>query len=101
MLRNTEKLHLRQMSQSLKSCCTYGILGVMMPAAGTDTKSLINAWRKTNEQELSNRLKMAFLLEGPGKSIDNLNIVPVTLTIYRPDDAAVLSKKTADRESLI
>jgi len=29
----------------------------MMPAAGTDTKSLNNAWRKTSEQGLSNNLK--------------------------------------------
>jgi hypothetical protein len=48
------------MSQSLISCCAYEISGVMMPAAGTDTKSLINAWRKTNEQELSNSLKIEY-----------------------------------------
>ena len=48
------------MSQSLISCCTYGIVGAMMPAAGTDTKSLINVWRKTNEQELSNSLKIEY-----------------------------------------
>jgi hypothetical protein len=30
---------------------------VTMPAAGTDTKSLISAWKKTNEQELFNNLK--------------------------------------------
>jgi hypothetical protein len=30
---------------------------VMMPAAGTDTKSLISAWKKTNEQELFTNLK--------------------------------------------
>jgi len=35
-------------------------MGVIMPAAGTGTKSLINAWRKTNEQELSNSLKIEF-----------------------------------------
>jgi hypothetical protein len=35
-------------------------MGVMMPAAGTDTKSLTNAWRKTNEQELSNSLKIEY-----------------------------------------
>jgi len=28
-----------------------------MPAAGEDTKSLINAWKKTTEQELLNTLK--------------------------------------------
>jgi hypothetical protein len=106
------------------------MMGVMMPAAGTDTKSLINAWRKTNEQELSNSLKIEYgfspalarslvqlmhehietnygnlredsqviyhaisAKEGPGKSIDNLNIVPVTLTISHPDDAAVLKER--------
>ena len=105
-------------------------MGVMMPAAGTDTKSLTNAWRKTNEQELSNSLKIEYgfspalarslvqlmhehietnygnlredsqviyhaisAKEGPGKSIDNLNIVPVTLTISHPDDAAVLKER--------
>ena len=106
------------MSQILLSCWAYVIMGVMMPAAGTDTKSLINAWRKTNEQELSNSLKIEYgfspalarslvqlmhehveanygnlrgdsqviyhaisAKEGPGKSIDNLKIVPVTLTV--------------------
>jgi ABC-type microcin C transport system permease subunit YejB len=29
----------------------------MMPAAGIDSKSLTNAWKKTNEQELFNQLK--------------------------------------------
>jgi len=29
----------------------------MMPAAGTDNKSLISAWKKTNEQELFTNLK--------------------------------------------
>jgi len=48
------------MSQSLISSCAYGIMGVMMPAAGTDTKSLSNAWRKTNEQEFSNSLKIEY-----------------------------------------
>ncbi len=123
-------LHHRCMSQSLISSCAYGIMGVMMPAAGTDTKSLTNAWRKTNEQELSNSLKIEYgfspalarslvqlmhehietnygnlredsqviyhaisAKEGPGKSIDNLNIVPVTLTISHPDDAAVLKER--------
>jgi hypothetical protein len=32
----------------------------MMPSAGTDTKSLINAWKKTNEQELFNTLKIDY-----------------------------------------
>jgi hypothetical protein len=31
-----------------------------MPAAGTDTKSLTNAWKKTNEQELFNNLKIDY-----------------------------------------
>ena len=29
-----------------------------MPAAGMDTKSLTNAWKKTNEQKLFNNLKI-------------------------------------------
>lgn len=118
------------MSLDLISSCAYEILGVMMPAAGTDTKSLNNAWRKTNEQGLSNNLKKDYGFspalsrslvqlmheyvetnygnlrgdsqviyhaisagEGPGKSIDNLDIVPVTLTISHPDDAAVLKER--------
>jgi hypothetical protein len=40
------------MPQHLTSWSLYGIEGVMMPAAGIDSKSLINAWKKTNEQEL-------------------------------------------------
>jgi hypothetical protein len=103
---------------------------VMMPAAGTDTKSLINAWRKTNEQELFNNLKIDYgfsqalarslvqlmhdhietnygnlrgdsqinykavsIQESPGKPIDNLRLVSVTLTVSHPDDAAVLRDK--------
>jgi hypothetical protein len=31
-----------------------------MPAAGMDTKSLTNAWKKTNEQELFNQLKIEY-----------------------------------------
>jgi len=102
-------------------------MGLMIPAAGTDTKSLINAWRKTKEQELSNSLKIEYGFspalarslvqlmhehietnygnlrgdsqiiyhaisekEGPGKSIGDLCIVPVTLTISHPDDAALV-----------
>ena len=34
-------LHLRQMPQDLISSAPYGILGVIMPAAGTDTKSIL------------------------------------------------------------
>jgi hypothetical protein len=37
------------MPQYLISQAPYGIVGVTMPAAGTDTKSLSNAWKKTNE----------------------------------------------------
>jgi len=101
-----------------------------MSAAGTDTKSLINAWRKTNEQELFNNLKIDYgfsqalarslvqlmhdhietnygnlrgdsqinykavsAQESPGKPIDNLRLVSVTLTVSHPDDAAVLRDK--------
>jgi hypothetical protein len=35
---------------------------VMMPSAGTDTKSLTSAWKKTNEQELFNNLKRKFTI---------------------------------------
>jgi hypothetical protein len=103
---------------------------VMMPAAGTDTKSLISAWKKTNEQELFNNLKIDYgfsqalarslvqlmhehieanygnlrgdsqviyhavsMQEPPGKSIDQLRLVPVTLTISHPDDAAILKEQ--------
>jgi hypothetical protein len=45
------------MPQLLTSWSLYRIEGVMMPAAGIDSKSLTNAWRKTNEQELFNQLK--------------------------------------------
>jgi len=48
------------MTQYLISLASYGIMGVMMPAAGTDTKSLTNAWKKTNEQELFNNLKIDY-----------------------------------------
>lgn len=105
-------------------------MGVTMPAAGTDTKSLSNAWKKTNEQELFNNLKIDYgfsqalarslvqlmhehietnygnlrgdsqvvyhavsVQEGPGKSIDHLRLVPVTLTISHPDDAKVLKEQ--------
>ena len=106
-------------------------MGVTMPAAGTDTKSLSNAWKKTNEQELLfNNLKIDYgfsqalarslvqlmhehietsygnlrgdsqvvyhavsVQEGPGKSIDHLRLVPVTLTISHPDDAKVLKEQ--------
>jgi hypothetical protein len=108
----------------------YGIEGVMMPAAGIDSKSLTNAWRKTNEQELFNQLKTDYGFsqalsrslvqlmhdhietnygnlrgdsqviyhavssqEPPGKSIDQLRLVPVTLTISHPDDAAILREQ--------
>jgi len=102
----------------------------MMPAAGTDTKSLTNAWKKTNEQELFNNLKIDYgfskalarslvqlmhehietnygnlrgdsqviyhavsMQEPPGKSIDHLRLVPVSLTISHPDDAMVLREQ--------
>jgi len=101
--------------------------GDVMPAAGVDTKSLTNAWKKTSEQELFNNLKadygfsnalarsLVHLLyehieanysnlrgdsqviyravsvhEGPGKSLDQVRLVPVALTLSHPDDAAVL-----------
>ena len=118
------------MPQDLISSAAYGILGVIMPVAGTDTKSLISAWKKTNEQELFNNLKVDYgfsqalarslvqlmhehiensygnlredfqivyhavsAKEGPGKSLDRLRLVPVTLTISHPDDAAVLKER--------
>jgi hypothetical protein len=102
----------------------------MMPAAGMDTKSLTNAWKKTNEQELFNTLKIDYGFsqalsrslvqlmhehietnygnlrgdsqviyhavsaeEPPGKSIDQLRLVPVSLTISHPDDAAILKEQ--------
>jgi len=102
----------------------------MMPAAGIDSKSLTNAWKKTNEQELFNQLKTDYgfsqalsrslvqlmhdhietnydnlredsqviyhavsAQEPPGKLIDQLRLVPVTLTISHPDDAAILREQ--------
>jgi len=102
----------------------------MMPSAGTDTKSLTSAWKKTNEQELFNNLKIDYgfsqalarslvqlmhdhietnygnlrgdsqviyhavsIQEPPGKPIDRLRLVPVTLTTSDPDDSAVLREK--------
>jgi hypothetical protein len=118
------------MPQYLISQAPYEIMGVTMPAAGTDTKSLSNAWKKTNEQELFNNLKIDYgfsqalarslvqlmhehietnygnlrgdsqvvyhavsVQEGPGKSLDHLRLVPVTLTISHPDDAKVLKEQ--------
>jgi hypothetical protein len=118
------------MSQHLTLRAPYGIKGVMMPAAGMDTKSLTNAWKKTNEQELFNNLKIDYgfskdlarslvqlmhehietnygnlrgdsqviyhavsMQEPPGKSIDHLRLVPVSLTISHPDDAMVLREQ--------
>jgi hypothetical protein len=123
-------LHHRHMSQHLTLRAPYGIKGIMMPAAGTDTKSLTNAWKKTNEQELFNNLKIDYgfskdlarslvqlmhehietnygnlrgdsqviyhavsMQEPPGKSIDHLRLVPVSLTISHPDDAMVLREQ--------
>jgi hypothetical protein len=118
------------MSQYLTSWAAYGMEGVMMPAAGTDTKSLTSAWKKTNEQELFNSLKIDYgfsqalarslvqlmydhietnygnlrgdsqviyhavsIQEPPGKPIDRLRLVPVTLTTSDPDDAAILKEQ--------
>jgi len=118
------------MPQHLTSRSLYGIEGVLMPAAGIDSKSLTNAWRKTNEQELFNQLKTDYgfsqalsrslvqlmhdhietnygnlredsqviyhavsAQEPPGKLIDQLRLVPVTLTISHPDDAAILREQ--------
>ncbi len=101
-----------------------------MPVAGEDTKSLLNAWKKTNEQELNNTLKIDYGFsqalsrslvhlmyehietnygnlrgdaqiiyhavseqEPPGKSLDQLRLVPVSLTISHPEDAAVLREQ--------
>ena len=101
-----------------------------MPAAGTDTKSLTSAWKKTNEQELFNSLKIEYgfsqalsrslvqlmhehietnygnlrgdsqviyhavsIHEPPGKSIDQLRLVPVSLTMSHPEDAAILREQ--------
>ena len=36
---------------------TDGIWESNMPAAGIDTKSLTNVWKKTNEQQLFGRVK--------------------------------------------
>lgn len=46
------KLHLRQVSTHLTFHELHGIWDIDMPAAEEDTKSLTNAWRKTNEQQL-------------------------------------------------
>jgi len=99
-----------------------------MPAAEEDTKSLINAWRKTNEQQLFTELEadygfsraisrsLVHLMhehieanygnlrndsqiiyhavsadEPPGKSLEQLSLVSVTLTISEPGDADVLA----------
>jgi hypothetical protein len=48
------------MTQYLISLAPSGIESLMMPAAGTDTKSLTNAWKKTNDQELFNNLKIDY-----------------------------------------
>jgi len=45
------------MSHHFTLLSAYGIEDLYMPAAGEDTKSLINAWKKTTEQELLNTLK--------------------------------------------
>ena len=123
----TEELHHRHMSYPLTPVFPYIWAGDVMPAAGVDTKSLNNAWKKTNEQELFNNLKadygfsnalarsLVHLLyehietnygnlrgdsqviyhavsvhERPGKSLDQVHLIPVTLTLSHPDDAAIL-----------
>jgi hypothetical protein len=115
------------MSHPLTPVFAYSQEGVVMPAADVDTKSLTNAWKKTNEQELFNSLKAdygfsnalarslvhllhehietnygnlrgdsqviyhaASIHERPGKSLDQIRLVPVTLTLSHPDDAEVL-----------
>ncbi|MDO8872973.1 MAG: hypothetical protein Q7V05_09630, partial [Methanoregula sp.] len=45
-------LHHRQMSTHLTFPGFHGIWEFDMPAAGEDTKSLTNVWKKTNEQQL-------------------------------------------------
>ena len=69
----------------------------MMRAAGTDTKSLINAWRKTNEQELSNSLKIEYgfspalarslvqLMHEHIESIDESGFAPKTMKTAATD----------------
>lgn len=101
-----------------------------MPAAEEDTKSLVNAWRKTNEQQLFADLEKDYGFsralcrslvqlmhehiesnygnlrndnqiiyhpvsadEPPGKSLDHLSLVSVTLTISEPGDAAILKSQ--------
>lgn len=101
-----------------------------MPAAGEDTKSLMNAWKKTNEQALFNDLKADYgfsqalarslvqlmhehietnygnlrgdvqiiyhavsAQEPPGKSLEQLRLVSVTLSISHPEDAAILREQ--------
>lgn len=48
------------MPQDLTLPAPYVIMGATIPAVGTDTKSLSNAWKKTNEQELFNNLKIDY-----------------------------------------
>jgi hypothetical protein len=101
-----------------------------MPAAEEDTKSLTNAWRKTNEQQLFTELEtdygfsraisrsLVHLMhehieanygnlrndsqiiyhavsadEPPGKSLDHLRLVSVTLTVSEPGDADILKSQ--------
>jgi hypothetical protein len=107
-----------------------GIWDIDMPAAEEDTKSLTNAWRKTNEQQLFTELEtdygfsraisrsLVHLMhehieanygnlrndsqiiyhavsadEPPGKSLDHLRLVSVTLTVSEPGDADILKSQ--------
>jgi len=54
---NNHYLHLRQMSTHLTFPKLDEIWDIDMPAAEDDTKSLNNAWRKTNEQQLFTELE--------------------------------------------
>lgn len=118
------------MSHYLTFVEPYGIEDALMPVAGEDTKSLLNAWKKTNEHELHNTLKIDYgfsqalsrslvhlmyehietnygnlrgdaqiiyhavsAQEPPGKSLDQLRLVPVSLTTFHPEDAAILREQ--------
>ena len=59
------ELHYRQMSTHLTFSGFHGILEFDMPTAGEDTKSLMNVWKKTNEQQfffIPNRRKVYHLI---------------------------------------
>jgi len=100
---------------------------IAMPSAGEDSKSLTNAWRKTNEQQLFSDLETDYGFskaicrslvqlmhehietnygnlrndnqiiyhatsadEPPGKPLERLRLVSVSLTISGPEDEAIL-----------